>query len=214
VIGTLASLAVRLKTETRRLQQPSHFQVTHFKAIRLERPSQDPSAFAGPPQRGHRISTGLRFHQSFEGRNQPRLLVLTRLPATPNSPLAIRGKRTWILEFKNPIANRSIRNPRRDSNRSDSTSPKRQRFGRSPTSPSSLVQVLSDIGELPSNPFDDVCLWHPQIMTDYSNHRYTVIGSLLISNALPSRIAEFVLWQVGQRIPCLSSMDGRQCSVT
>ncbi len=80
VIDSLTSLAVRLKTEAGRLQQLSHLPMAHFKAVRLKRPSQGPSAFAGPPQRGHRISTGLRFHQLFESGHQSRLLLLARLP--------------------------------------------------------------------------------------------------------------------------------------
>ena len=52
VLGTLASLAVRLKAETGRFQQLSHLRVTHPKAIRLQRTRQGSSALAGPSQRG------------------------------------------------------------------------------------------------------------------------------------------------------------------
>jgi hypothetical protein len=72
VIDSLPSLAVRLQTEAGRLQQLSHFQMAHLKAVRLKRPSQGASTFAGPPQRGHRISTDLRFHQPFESGHQSR----------------------------------------------------------------------------------------------------------------------------------------------
>ncbi|HEY3966434.1 MAG TPA: hypothetical protein VGM05_17870, partial [Planctomycetaceae bacterium] len=77
----------------------------------------------------------VRFHQPFESGHQSRLLLLARLPTTSHSPLAIRRKRIRVLELKDPIANRSIGNPRGDSNRSDSTSPQGQRFGGGPTSP-------------------------------------------------------------------------------
>ena len=67
VLGSLARLAVRLKAEAGRLQQLSHLRGTHFKAIRLQRTRQGTSALAGPSQRGLRVPTGIRFHQSFEG---------------------------------------------------------------------------------------------------------------------------------------------------
>jgi hypothetical protein len=183
VLGALASLAVRLKTEAGRFQQLSHFPVAYFKAFRLERACQYTNALAGPSQRGLRITARIWVHQSIEGCHQSGLPVGARFPAATRSPLAIWWERIRIVEFADPVANSAIRNPRGDRDSRDSASSQRQRFTGGPTSPSSLIQVLSDVGELPSNPFDDVCLRHRPIMPVFRNSYYRTFGSLLFHNA-------------------------------
>ena len=98
-------------------------------------------------------------------------------------PLAICRKRIRIIEFPDPVANRSIRNTRRVGDRSDSASSQRERFTGGPPSPPSLIQVLSDVGELLSNPFDDACLRHVRIMTDFRSY-YSEFGRLLFDGSL------------------------------
>jgi hypothetical protein len=125
--------------------------------------------------------------QSFQGRHQSRLLILARFPPTAQPPLPIRWKRIGVVELRDPVADRSIGNACGDGDRGDSASAQRNCFTSGPTSPSSLIQVLSNVSKHLSNPFDDMCIRHASIMTAFRDRCYPTFGNLLFPDALRPR---------------------------
>lgn len=112
------------------------------------------------------ITSLRRLNKTINRFDQILLIMFQRLASATLSSLATAWKRVVALQFPNSIANCTIRQPGRQSNRSHSTVSNCHRFARSPASATSLVEIPDERVEFTFQSFDNMCIRHPNSIAE------------------------------------------------
>src|SRR6266446_5574967 len=120
-------------------------------------------ALAGPAQWRHGIATCRRFYQRFQRGDQGRIMALERFaPAArpPNPPAGRTRQRRMVQHFLTPATNRPLPEARGLGHGLDPTVPQLESFAGGPAATPALIQLRRKAGELSSQHFYNVVIYH------------------------------------------------------
>ena len=186
MVTAFPRLAIALQTVVQRHEHPPHRGRADGVALRLQLGRQTMGTLDRPPQRVRRRASRRGIDQTLQRLPQVRLGRRPRLATAAPATLTRGRKRIAIVPLEPTVADRAVREARRQGHGGDSTPSQDLGFDGGPAPSSPLVQLIEQVDKLVANRCNCTRVLHSNRMTETKELTQGQFGSLFWRGSLPN----------------------------